>query len=110
MDLFNAASLSATLEDLCWAEMEIKYKGYLARERCSIEKLGKMNSFELPADLPYRSFQSISYEAREKLDNQKPGTLGSASRIPGVSPSDLQGLVLEVLRWRQESTEPHVQS
>ncbi|MGH9896381.1 MAG: hypothetical protein ACREA0_31180, partial [bacterium] len=53
----------------------------------------------------YRSFLTLSYEAREKLHYVQPASLGHASRIPGVSPSDLQNLVVEVLRLRRISEE-----
>jgi tRNA uridine 5-carboxymethylaminomethyl modification enzyme len=59
-----------------------------------------MNRFSLPPDLPYRSFTSLSFEAREKLTRSLPEDLGRAGRIPGISPSDLQNLVVEVLKWR----------
>ena len=50
------------------------------------------------ADVPYREIQTLSFEAREKLHAIRPTTLGQAGRIPGVSPSDLQNLVLEILK------------
>jgi tRNA uridine 5-carboxymethylaminomethyl modification enzyme len=58
-----------------------------------------MEEFALSSDLPFRTFASLSFEAREKLCAQRPETLGRAGRIPGVSPSDLQNLVLEVMKW-----------
>jgi tRNA uridine 5-carboxymethylaminomethyl modification enzyme len=60
----------------------------------------------LPETLPYRSLLTLSYEAREKLHQARPVSLGHASRIPGVSPSDLQNLVVEVLRLRRAPEEP----
>jgi tRNA uridine 5-carboxymethylaminomethyl modification enzyme len=60
-----------------------------------------MVDFKLPPDLPYMGFGSLSHEAREKLGSLRPETLGRAGRIPGVSPSDLQNLVLEVMKWRR---------
>jgi tRNA uridine 5-carboxymethylaminomethyl modification enzyme len=80
------------------AEIEIKYKGYLARERAAAEKLAEMANFRLPPDLPYLDLRSLSTEARQKLDRVRPESLAQAGRIPGVSPSDLQNLVLEVVR------------
>jgi len=90
----------AQVEDDGWltAETEIKYAGYLERERDAARKLAEMSDFALPADLPYTEILSLSTEARQKLDRIRPGSLAQASRIPGVSPSDLQNLVLEVLR------------
>ena len=83
-----------------WAEIEIKYSGYLQRERTRADQLAGMEDFRLDAELPYISFQSISIESRQKLGLLRPITLGQAGRVPGVSPSDLQSLVFETLRWR----------
>jgi tRNA uridine 5-carboxymethylaminomethyl modification enzyme len=80
------------------AETELKYAGYLEREREAAKKLADMSGFRLPDDLPYSMLLSLSTEARQKLDRIHPATLAQASRIPGVSPSDLQNLVMEVLR------------
>ena len=57
-------------------------------------------TLSLPADLSYESLKSLSFEARQKLAALRPRTLAQASRIPGVSPTDLQGLVVEVERRR----------
>ena len=88
-----------------WADIELKYEGYLIRERASADRLALMDDFSLPADLPYRRFGSLSTESREKLAAALPGSLARAGRIPGVSPSDLQNLVLEVLKWRRNQEE-----
>jgi tRNA uridine 5-carboxymethylaminomethyl modification enzyme len=63
-----------------------------------VRKLAEMSGFALPDDLPYLELLSLSTEARQKLDLIRPVSLAQASRIPGISPSDLQNLVLEVLR------------
>jgi tRNA uridine 5-carboxymethylaminomethyl modification enzyme len=86
-----------------WAEIELKYSGYLERERAGAGRLDRMESFELPADAPYRSFRSLSFESREKLTAIRPATLAQAGRIPGVSPSDLQNLLIELAKWRRRS-------
>jgi tRNA uridine 5-carboxymethylaminomethyl modification enzyme len=99
--LLQAAGIGAT-EDAChWAEVELRYAGYLAREKNSARRLSEMEEFPLPADLPYSALRTISFEAREKLARIRPGSLGQASRIPGVSPSDLHNLLAEVIRRRQ---------
>jgi tRNA uridine 5-carboxymethylaminomethyl modification enzyme len=84
-----------------WADIEMKYEGYLLREREAAERLVVMEDYKLPPDLPYMGFGSLAYEAREKLALLRPETLGRAGRVPGVSPSDLQNLVLEVMKWRR---------
>ena len=93
--------MSASYDACHWAEVELKYAGYLARERDSARRLAEMQTLQLPADIPYGSLQAISSEGREKLARIRPTTLGQASRIPGVSPSDLQNPVAELLRRGQ---------
>jgi tRNA uridine 5-carboxymethylaminomethyl modification enzyme len=80
------------------AETEIKYAGYLERERAAALRMKDMAEFQLCADLDYGSMASLSTEARQKLERVRPSSLAQAGRIPGVSPSDLQNLVLEVIR------------
>ena len=82
-------------------EVELKYVGYLERERAAAARLAEMASFRLPADTPYLELASLATEARQKLDRVRPGSLAQAGRIPGVSPSDLQNLILEVARRRR---------
>jgi tRNA uridine 5-carboxymethylaminomethyl modification enzyme len=81
-------------------ELEIKYAGYFARERTAATRLRAMGAFPLPLDAPYSHMRSLSTEARHKLAARKPVTLAQAATIPGVSPADLQNLVLEVARAR----------
>jgi len=88
------------MEVLGAVEVELKYSGYVVRERERAERLRKQSNFMLDKDLPYRDFETISFEGREKLSRVRPGTLAQAGRIPGVSPSDLQNLILEVRRYR----------
>ncbi len=87
--------------------VEMKYEGYVARELERAEKLRELAGFRLDPGLPYEDFATLSFEAREKLARVRPGTLAQASRIPGVSPADLQNLVLEVRRLgRREGASP----
>jgi tRNA uridine 5-carboxymethylaminomethyl modification enzyme len=60
-----------------------------------------MENFLLPDGLDYTTIRTVSFEAREKLQASRPASLGQASRIPGVSPSDLQSLVIEVVKQRR---------
>ena len=83
------------------AEIELKYEGYLAREREAARRLAELASFALPCDLPYLELASLATEARQKLDVVRPTSLAQAARIPGVSPSDLHNLVVEATRWRR---------
>jgi tRNA uridine 5-carboxymethylaminomethyl modification enzyme len=85
-------------------EVELKYEGYVARERERANKLRKQADFRLRDDLPYMEFGTLSYESREKLARIKPETLAQAGRVPGVSPADLQNLLLEVRRMTAKRT------
>ncbi len=100
-----AALLGATGEsvehgDFEWADIELKYAGYLSRERAAAGRLAQLDGFVLPAGIDYHALGTLSFEAREKLNAARPTSLGQAGRIPGVSPSDLQSLVMEVMRRR----------
>ncbi len=99
-DLFAVAGVGNQLsrEAIMTAELEIKYAGYFERERIQAEKLRRMGDLALDPELAYGEMRSLSYEARQKLLATRPLTLAQASRIPGVSPSDLQNLVLEAHR------------
>jgi tRNA uridine 5-carboxymethylaminomethyl modification enzyme len=88
-------------EALVTADLEIKYAGYFERERVQADRMRRMGDFALDADLEYEEMRSLSFEARQKLANLRPRSLAQASRIPGVSPSDLQNLVIEIERRRR---------
>ena len=79
-------------DDLFTVETDIKYTGYVEREQKRIEQIKKIETINLPADMDYMHLQSLSMEAREKLQLIRPETLGQASRIAGVSPSDILNL------------------
>src|SRR4051812_2206498 len=102
-ELFSATGVGNDIpvEAVVSAEIEIKYDGYLAREREAAARLAELASFVLPADLPYLELRSLATEARQKLDRVRPGSLAQAARVPGVTPSDLHNLVLEATRWRR---------
>ena len=93
-------SQSVAREVVLTTEMEIKYAGYFDRERAQANRMRQMSDFILDSDLPYEDMESLSFEARQKLSAVRPRTLGQAASIPGVSPSDLQNLVIEVERRR----------
>ena len=101
--LLEAAGVAVTADEaaVVSAGIELKYDGYLAREREAATRLAELASFALPTDLPYEEFKSLATEARQKLDRIRPTSLAQAARIPGVSPSDLHNLVVETARWRR---------
>lgn len=76
------------------AEVLIKYRGYIAREQLIADKLRRLEDVRLPADIDYASITAISTEGRQKLQRHQPETVGQASRIPGISPSDVNILLL----------------
>ncbi len=76
------------------AEILIKYQGYIDRERDLAEKQMRLEYVKIPLDFDYVSLQTLSTEARQKLTKIRPATIGQASRIPGVSPSDINVLLL----------------
>ena len=80
------------------AEILIKYDGYISRERAVADKLRRLEEIRLPADCDYAAMKSISTEGRQKLLLHRPPTVGAASRIPGISPSDVNILLLMMNR------------
>ncbi len=76
------------------AEIEIKYKGYIDRERLAADKLRRLDYVTIPPSICYDDIQSLSTEARQKLARIRPRTIGDAQRIPGVSPNDISVLLV----------------
>jgi tRNA uridine 5-carboxymethylaminomethyl modification enzyme len=103
--LFEAVGVGAdaSRDALLAAEIELKYDGYLVREREAAARLAELASFALPVDLPYLALRSLATEARQKLEQVRPTSLAQAARVPGVTPSDLHNLVLEATRWRRRT-------
>jgi tRNA uridine 5-carboxymethylaminomethyl modification enzyme len=81
-------------EDIEQAEIQIKYQVYIDKERELVNRLNEMENLEIPSQFDYRKVQAISTEAREKLSVIRPRTLGQASRISGINPSDVQILMV----------------
>ena len=92
--LYNEYSID-TLEQ---AEIQMKYEGYIDREQEHASKLDRLESLLIPESLTYDEIKSISMEAKEKLRQIKPKTIGQASRISGVSPSDISVLLIHLGR------------
>ena len=76
------------------AEIRMKYKGYIARERLVADKMHRLENIRIKGHFDYNALQSLSTEARQKLTAINPDTLAQASRIPGVSPSDINVLLV----------------
>ena len=84
-----------TTEAIEEAEIQIKYNGYIQREKFIAEKLHRLENIAIPADFDYHSMQSLTIEARQKLTRIRPTPIGQASRIPGVSPADVNVLLVK---------------
>jgi tRNA uridine 5-carboxymethylaminomethyl modification enzyme len=76
------------------AEIQVKYAGYIEKEKANADKLQRLESIRIPADFDYTKLSSLSMEAREKLSAIRPATISQASRISGVSPSDISVLLV----------------
>jgi tRNA uridine 5-carboxymethylaminomethyl modification enzyme len=102
-DLFGAVGIAADLptDAVVSTELELKYAGYFERERAQADKLRRMGDFPLDDALPYDEMSSLSYEARQKLARLRPRTLAQAAGVSGVSPTDLQNLVIEIEKRRR---------
>ena len=77
------------------AEIQIKYRGYIERERYYAEKMHRLENIAIPESFDFNAMQSLTIEARQKLSRIRPTTLGQASRIPGVSPADINVLLVK---------------
>ena len=88
-------SNNLTNEIIEQAEIQIKYRGYIEREKYYAEKMHRLEEIAIPASFDYNAMQSLTIEARQKLSRIRPQTIGQASRIPGVSPADINVLLVK---------------
>ena len=84
------------------AEILVKYEGYLDRQKQQIDRFKRNEEQLLPDDIDYLKMDALRIEARQKLNAQRPRSLGQASRIPGVSPGDTAVLMVWLEKWRRE--------
>ncbi len=89
--LLNTGMIEQVLES---AEIRIKYEGYIQREKIIAEKIRRLDKVRIPQDIDYSELLSISTEGRQKLTRIRPESIGQAGRIPGVSPSDINILLM----------------
>lgn len=89
------AANEITPEAIEEAEIQIKYKGYIEREKFIAEKLRRLENIRIPENFDFHSMQALTIEARQKLSRIRPETIGQASRIPGVSPADVNVLLVK---------------
>jgi len=81
-------------EILDQVEIQMKYDGYIEREQDQVQKMSRLENVRIPEDIDFRKLNSLSTEAKEKLSEIKPVTIGQASRVSGVSPSDVSVLLV----------------
>jgi len=86
---------SGTIKEL---ENQIKYAGYIAKQGLAVEKTARMHDKKIPEDFDYQKAKNLSSEARQKLEQMRPATIGQASRMEGVTPADLSVLLLYLER------------
>ena len=106
VQLHDLSVMSSTINDLVESyasihadipkqtEIQIKYEGYIAREEEMALKINRLDELAIPEDVDFHQLTSLSIEAREKLSAIKPATIGQASRISGISPSDISVLLI----------------
>jgi len=82
-------------------EISLKYAGYIDRQETEVQKFKGMEEKRIPAWIDYNSIPSLRTEAKQKLNTIRPGTLGQASRISGVSPADISLVMIWIKRGRQ---------
>ena len=81
------------------AEILIKYESYIEKEKQMVDKVLKLEHLKLSSEFDYSTLKTLSLESREKLNKIKPENIGQASRISGVSPSDISVLLVHLGRW-----------
>lgn len=86
-------------------EIQVKYKGYIARQEAQVEQFRKMEEKKIPRDLDYNKLENLRLEAREKLAKIKPLSIGQASRISGVSPADISALMIYLEQYNRNKGE-----
>ena len=79
-------------------EIQIKYAGYIEKEKLNADKLNRLEAVKIPSDFDYHSLASLSHEAKEKLSKIQPQTISQASRISGINPSDISVLLVKLGR------------
>ena len=104
-DLLKAAKISSFIKSekfdtdvVLQAEIQIKYSGYIDKELKNVEKINRLENLKIPKDFDFASMKSLSNEAKEKLMKILPSTLAQASRISGVSPSDISSILVKIGR------------
>jgi len=97
-DFPEISGINQTPDLITQIETHLKYEGYIKRQQEAIDKLGKYEDLKIPLDFDYLGLKALSTEGREKLNSVKPRSVGQASRISGVTPSDISILLVYLKR------------
>ena len=81
--------------------IEIKYEGYIKRQKHQVEQFKKLENKKIPPEIDYDDVYSLRLEAKQKLKDYRPISVGQASRIAGVSPADISVLLVYLEKWRR---------
>lgn len=90
-------------------EIQVKYEGYIKKQRAQVERFERMEGKKLPKDIDYGQVKGISVEAKEKLEKVRPGSIGQAVRIAGVSPADISVLLIYLEQKRRRGEKRKLQ-
>jgi tRNA uridine 5-carboxymethylaminomethyl modification enzyme len=105
LDRYGLGNPELSREEREGTEIAIKYEGYIQRQANQIETIARQTNRKLPDTLDYMDIQTLSMEAREKLNKVRPLTIGQASRIGGVNPADINALLVYLeLRAHQQAS------
>ncbi|MGD1920470.1 MAG: tRNA uridine-5-carboxymethylaminomethyl(34) synthesis enzyme MnmG [Pleurocapsa sp.] len=101
---YNLDDSNLTIAETEGSEIDIKYSGYIKRQQSQIDQVSRHTKRKLPQDLDYRTVETLRMEAREKLNQVKPLTIGQATRIGGVNPADINALLVYLEIKSQKKT------
>ncbi|HEY8364969.1 MAG TPA: tRNA uridine-5-carboxymethylaminomethyl(34) synthesis enzyme MnmG [Haloplasmataceae bacterium] len=104
MALLNEKS-NLTKEEIDQIEIQIKYDGYIRKMTSQVEKLSKLEEKKIPSDIDYNKISNLAIEARQKLNQIRPLTIGQAGRISGVNPSDIAILMVYIDSYKRNNKE-----
>ena len=82
-------------------EIQIKYAGYIKRQKSQVKKYKKLENYKIPKDIDYFQIHGISHEGRERFSEVKPLSLGQAKRIPGITPADITALMINIEKMKR---------
>ncbi len=82
-------------------EIQIKYAGYIKRQEIQVKRFKKLENYKIPQDIDYFNMHGISHEGKERFSEVRPISLGQAKRIPGITPSDITALMINIEKMKR---------